>query len=86
MGARVFHFSSLQRNSQGDLAYIATIYSKTFATKSEYSDVILGEAIIFKIYIENGQINATKITKYLNGHKTSTEWHNELSLCPREAE
>ena len=30
---RVFHFSSLQRNSQGDLAYIATIYSKTFAAK-----------------------------------------------------
>ena len=30
---RVFHFSSLKRKSQKDLAYNATIYSKTFAAK-----------------------------------------------------
>ena len=31
--SRVFHFSSLKKKSQTDLAYNATIYSKTFAAK-----------------------------------------------------
>ena len=30
---RVFHFSSLKSKRQNNLAYIATIYSKTFAAK-----------------------------------------------------
>ena len=33
LGSRVFHFSSLKRKSQTDLAYNATIYYKTFAAK-----------------------------------------------------
>ena len=41
---RVFHFSSLKRNSQGDLAYDATMYSKTFATKIR----IFGPIVIAK--------------------------------------
>ena len=36
--------------------------------------------------MKTAKLTLQKIAKSLNGHTISTEWHNELSLVPREAE
>ena len=46
---------------------------RTLEEKLEYSEVFPSLAAIFKICIENGQINTAKIAKSLNCHKTSTK-------------